>query len=111
MHGSAHLLRGTVLALAILAPLAGVARADDVGPVAAGKNIAQTWCINCHVIAPNQARGSDQVPSFAAIAARTTTTSDSLHAFLAQPHGKMPDFKLTPTDIDNMASYILSLRR
>lgn len=103
-----HFRTTALLALAAAA-FAGTARADDAGAVAAGQGIAKTWCVNCHVIAPGQARGSDQTPSFTSIAARPDTTADKLRAFLAQPHG-MPDFKLSRTDIDNMVAYILSLR-
>jgi len=94
--------------------LAGVvgatARADDAGPVAAGKAVAQTWCVNCHVVTAEQTQGSDQAPTWTSIANRPGTTPDSLHGFLAQPHGKMPDFKLSKTDIDNVVAYILSLK-
>lgn len=107
---------GTVLGWAAVAgvsmAVAGVApaRADDAGRVAAGKTVAQTWCANCHLVTATQAQGSDQAPTWASIANRAGTSSDTLHAFLAQPHGKMPDFKLGTTEIDDVVAYILSLK-
>jgi hypothetical protein len=34
----------------------------------------------------------------------------SLHAFLITPHANMPDYRLTPQQIDDVVTYILSLR-
>ena len=103
-------MRVGVMALAMAAGPAGAALAQNEGMVAAGKAVAERWCANCHVVSGAQAQGSDQAPTWSSIAARPGTTSASLHAFLAQPHGKMPDFKLGTTDIDNVVAYILSLK-
>lgn len=92
------------------APGGPAARADDAGLIEAGKAVAQTWCVNCHVVTGTQAQGSDQAPTWTSIADRPGTTSGSLHTFLAQPHGNMPDFKLGRTEIDNVVAYILSLK-
>ena len=98
-------------ALALAAGMAALpAWADDNGQVLAGKAVAQTWCANCHVVAPEQARGSDQAPSFASVAAGPDGTEARLRAFLAHPHGNMPDFKLAPAQIDDLAAYIRSLK-
>lgn len=47
----------------------------------------------------------------AAVAAMSSTTSISLHAFLMTPHVNMPNYRLTPQEIDDVVTYILSLRR
>ena len=86
------------------------AQAEDSGPVTAGKGVAQLWCVNCHVVSTAQTSGSDQAPTWQGIADRPGMTAERLHNFLEKPHGKMPDFKLGDTDIDNVASYILSLK-
>jgi len=99
-----------LLGIAALAPAGNPARADDAGAVLAGRTIATTWCANCHLVTAAQASGSDQAPPWSGIANRAGTTSETLHAFLAKPHGKMPDFKLGVTDIDNVTAYILSLK-
>jgi|JI10StandDraft_1071094.scaffolds.fasta_scaffold165184_3 mono/diheme cytochrome c family protein len=83
-------------------------QAQDVG---AGERMAQTWCSNCHVVdAAQQKAGNDGVPSFPSIARRASTTQMSLTVFLSTPHGRMPDYSLTRTEIGNVAAYILSLR-
>lgn len=99
-------MRWMILAAATL--MAAPAMAQDV---AAGKEVAQRWCANCHLVAPGQASAtSDSVPTFMAIAARPNVSMDGLRAFLADPHGRMPPLVLSRADIDNLSAYILSLR-
>jgi mono/diheme cytochrome c family protein len=109
--------RGVWIATGLAGLLAGALLADTVPAEAqqvrvdAGRAVAQRWCVNCHVIGPSQAQGSDQTASLRAIANKRGTTSGSLHAFLAVPHGKMPDQALSNADLDAVVAYILSLKR
>ena len=50
----------------------------------------------------------DLAPTFADIA-RRKTEKKPLAAFLAEPHGKMPDMSLTRAEIDDIVAYIRSL--
>ena len=104
---------GTILCLSAFVLLSAPARAQEHdGDPAKGRIIAQTWCSACHVVSPDQQHaGSDAVPSFAAIARMSSTTSMSLHAFLQTPHPPMPDLKLTHNEMDDLDAYILSLRQ
>ena len=43
-------------------------------------------------------------------AADKSVTVLSLRAFLQTPHARMPDLHLTREEVDDLASYILSLR-
>ena len=104
-----HFTRLAIAALVMMIPVLPVA-AQEAGDPAAGAALARTWCSGCHVVDPLQSRGSDAVPSFAAIAAAPATNSESLHAFLTMPHGQMPDLKLAHRQIDVLVDYILSLR-
>lgn len=83
----------------------------SAGDADAGRVLAQTWCSNCHVVDANPVQARDSVPSFPAIAAMPSTTALSLQAFLQTPHGKMPNFQLGRTQIDDLVAYILTLRR
>ena len=101
-------------ALAAALLLAGPAAAQTTivttkGNAAAGAEIARTWCRNCHVIDGSAIEASDAVPSFPAIAKRPGTTEDGLRSFITVPH-RMPNFQLTPQQIDDVATYILSLK-
>jgi mono/diheme cytochrome c family protein len=100
------LLIGTLL----FAPLHR-APAQDIGDVAAGRKLAQTWCSSCHLIGPDAVSGtSNGAPPLAAVARMKSTTVLSLRAFLQTPHARMPDLHLTRDEVDDLAGYILSLR-
>ena len=90
-----------------------VAEAQEKGDPAAGQRLAERWCSGaCHVIGPASARGtSTGVPTFAAIARMPSTTRMSLSVFLQTPHAGMPDLHLSRDEINDLAAYILSLRR
>jgi cytochrome c len=87
-----------------LAPVA--ARAD----AAAGARLAQQWCVNCHVIngAGPAASVPQGPPSFRTIAGHLGP--DEIRAFLTHPHGAMPDLALTRAEIDDVISYIQTLK-
>jgi mono/diheme cytochrome c family protein len=95
-----------LLLVPLLLPLAVAAQ----GP-ADGRPLAERWCMACHVIereAPSLA--PDRGPSFTAIAARPSTTPESLRRYLSVGHTRMPDFALGRYESDALIAYILSLR-
>jgi mono/diheme cytochrome c family protein len=103
---------GVAILLAAFALVAAPAFAQDGGDPLAGRELAARWCVSCHVVDPaTQRQGTDFGPSFAAVAAMPSTTAASLAAFLATPHGQMPDYALSRADIANISAYILSLRK
>lgn len=84
----------------------------DVGNAAAGHRMAKTWCDSCHVVDSAQKSGtSNGAPPFTAIAKMKTTTFTGLEVFLQRPHDRMPDLHLSHEEIDDVAAYILSLKR
>ena len=88
------------------------AEAQQRGDVAAGRRLAETWCGSCHLVGPDATRGvSNGVPTFVGIAGDQSTTSVSLRTFLQTPHAGMPDLHLSRDEVDNLAAYILSLRK
>jgi len=94
-----------------LAVAARPAIAQDLGDAATGHKLAQTWCSSCHLVeAAHGAAVSNGAPTFTAIAADKSVTVLSLQAFLQTPHARMPDLHLTRDEVDDLASYILSLR-
>jgi mono/diheme cytochrome c family protein len=97
---------------AAIALSAGSAAAQQTGDTQEGAKLATTWCSNCHrVDAGGAAQVGDAAPAWAEVANRSSTTSLSLHAFLMSPHGRMPDFKLTRGQIDDVTAYVLSLKK
>lgn len=85
--------------------LAAPALAADV---AHGERIARRWCASCHLVAPDQTKGTTDAPSFADIAARNPDDR-TLARFLADPHPRMPDMNLSRPEITDIVAYVRKL--
>jgi cytochrome c len=75
-----------------------------------GAQLAQVWCVSCHVF-PGASDGPtlQGPPSFRAIA-HGGKTPNQLRVFLEQPHGSMPPLSLSRSEIGDLLAYIDSLR-
>lgn len=81
---------------------------------AAGLKAARTLCVNCHVVETGAAKTKTltaDIPSFQAIAEKRGQTEDGLKAFMLEPHPPMPKVQLTKHELDNLARYIMSLKK
>jgi mono/diheme cytochrome c family protein len=88
------------------------ARAADAEQVKRGGELAKTWCSGCHVTgARSQRSAADIAPTFADIANNKAISDARIRGVLNRPHGRMPTDALTARQIDDVVSYILSLRR
>jgi mono/diheme cytochrome c family protein len=87
------------------------AAGDALGDAANGRFLVEAWCTECHSVELKTAGKGQAAPDFTAIAKRPGTTSVSLHAFFRSNHKSMPNLVLTRNDADDIAAYILSLRR
>ena len=87
--------------------------------VSRGHHFALLVCAACHVVATDQ--GGPPIlrtpgPSFEAIANKPETTAASLRVFLTTTHAKiatptgMPNPQLADYEMDEVISYIMSLR-
>ena len=83
-----------------------VAFGQQVGDPAAGKQLAEATCLECHGAQDT----SRQAPAFSAIAVMSSTTALSLDVFLRTSHPTMPNLILSGTDRGNLIAYIMSLR-
>lgn len=105
-------MRPWLLALMLAASPSLAMAQQEPGDPGAGKQLAATWCANCHRIAPGgPGPATDIAPSFAAIAALPSTTSMSLRAYLRTPHANMPDYRLSREELDDIVAYLLTVRR
>jgi cytochrome c len=93
-----------VLALVLLSSSGAVADAGN------GRILAQQWCLQCHGVRAGELSTDPKAPSFSAIAAESSATEYALRVFLRTPHPTMPNFILGSEDIDDLVSYIVSLR-
>lgn len=96
------------LALLALLSRPGLLAAQQVDPER-GRALAREVCANCHVVEAG-GRGTDAVPSFQSIVARPGVTDAQLRGFIADPHPRMPDLQLTNSQIEDIVSYLDSLR-
>jgi len=75
-----------------------------------GAALSQRWCSQCHAVEPNQSSANPAAPRFSDVAAESSITEYSLRVFLRTPHSNMPNLMLNPDDMDDIVSYILSLK-
>ena len=83
-----------------------------------GRDIADTWCSECHRISPDQPSGARRghilpplvtAPSFMTVATRPGIDAAQLRAFMADLHPPMPTFRLSTTEKADVTAYILTL--
>lgn len=79
--------------------------------VAAGHRLAAAWCKDCQVIEATTAGSRGSPPDFVAIANRQSTTALSLKVFFQTSHRSMPNLIIAPNEAEDLANYILSLKR
>lgn len=115
---------GAVAGLALLLGLSACAPPEAPTPrlrpadPARGLDLAETWCMLCHDVAPDRPGDLEAgATPFAALAARPGTTADSLRAFMNEVHPvmtvgepfPMPTVVLYPAEKEDLIAYILSL--
>ena len=104
-------MRSLLMAVLLLGPTAAYAQSLP-GNTSSGRNLALRICSDCHVVAEGQAHpATDGAPPFATVARDPAVTALSLQVFLRSTHENMPNLILSPREIDDLVSYILSLRR
>lgn len=81
--------------------------------VSAGKRIAQETCATCHAIGadPKEVSPNPKAPAFHDVAQMPSTTELSLKVFLQSSHRDMPNFILSPEELNPVVGYILGLKK
>ena len=104
-----------LLAFALVLALGSTARTE--GPVTSkpdperGKEVAERVCTNCHLVSDRQTKAVADVPSFAAIARLPHQTQGAIMARIIVPKHPMPVIPITKPELEDVAAYIMSLRR
>ncbi len=98
-------------ALALMLWAALPAAAAGAADAAHGEQLAKRWCASCHIVAPDQTHGADNVPAFATIAKRPGFDVGKTARFLMSSHPKMPDMELSRNEVRDLAAYIASQAR
>ena len=100
------------LTLSFSAPLAGMAGAQTLpGDPSAGERLARRGCTICHRVGADDRPASvGGAATFRAIANDPSASQTALGVFLQTSHNRMPNIKLTPQEIDDLVSYIMTLK-
>jgi mono/diheme cytochrome c family protein len=104
-----------VLAAWLLPTLSGYAvdgETTPAGDAAHGEHLAQNWCASCHLVSAEQkSTRKAAAPPFATIAQSSTFNADRLAYLLYDPHPKMAKLVLSRAAIEDIAAYVLSLKK
>ncbi len=104
---------GALLAAFAAAP-AGAAE-DRSAAARNGKVVATRVCAGCHDVSDDMkaaaGRRPGEPPAFLTVATSEKLDADLLAAFLWFPHGEMDNLVMTRREADDVAAYIMSLRR
>jgi len=74
-----------------------------------GEILATQWCGNCHQVG-SRMPAQDAVPPLREVASRPYATQEWLTGWLTNPHPPMPKLDLTRREIDDLVSFLLTLR-
>lgn len=75
-----------------------------------GKDLAQRWCADCHLVSADQTRASADAAPFATVARQPDFSAARLAFFLLDPHPKMPNMSLSRTEASDLAGYIATMK-
>jgi mono/diheme cytochrome c family protein len=100
--------RGAYAPLIGAALLLGLPAAYAAADPEHGEQLARRWCAACHVVANDQTHGTDNVPTFAAIAHIPGFDAGKIASFLRDPHPVMPDMQLSTTESADLAAWLIS---
>jgi len=75
-----------------------------------GRRLAERWCAACHATGPAPTRFNRALP-LAAIAARQDVSSEMIASFLLLPHATMPNASLSRKDAQDLAAFIMDMRK
>ena len=78
---------------------------------AAGLTLAQKYCAECHQVTPSRTTSWTDAPDFEVIANRPHVTVASLDSFIQKPHMKMLNTERPPAEANELATYIITLRK
>jgi mono/diheme cytochrome c family protein len=81
------------------------------GDAAYGRGLAIRWCASCHLVTADQQRSKAGAPPFTTIAQSPVFNGDRLAHLMLSPHPNMAKLALSRTAIDDIAAYILSLKK
>jgi cytochrome c len=105
-----RVLRPSAL-LPIILAIALAAEEPAVADQSKGRVLAKQRCSECHGIKRGEKSPNAAAPSFTDVADEPSLTEYTLRVFLRTPHPTMPNLIIQPDEMDDIVSYIVSLKR
>jgi mono/diheme cytochrome c family protein len=96
--------------IALILWLCFIALPVRAGDADNGEILANRWCGNCHQVG-SRMPAQDAVPPLSEVASRPYADRKWLTGWLTDPHPPMPKLDLTRREIDDLVSYLVTLRR
>lgn len=109
-----QILKTPLIALTILllvAPCTFAADESGPGDAAYGRGLAIRWCSSCHQVTADQQRSKAGAPPFSTIAQSPGFSADRLARLMLSPHPDMAKLGLSQRAVEDIAAYILSLKK
>jgi len=88
----------------------GVTHATFAQNAENGRRLSERWCSGCHAIGSAEGK-LHGVPSFAAIAAKEPINAAMIASFLLLPHATMPNLPLSRKDTEDIALFIIEMKK
>ena len=104
------LIRRVLPDLVILSVLVGATTAAVADDVAHGRRLAERWCAACHATGEGPTKFNRAQP-LAALAARQDINSEMITSFLLLPHATMASPPLSRQDAQDLAAFIMDMRK
>jgi len=100
-----------IVAVLMLATSASAALAVELGNPGLGFDYAREACAECHAVEANDFESPVfEAPAFEEIANVPAMSRLALISFFQTSHEIMPNFVIPPEEVDNLTTYILSLK-
>jgi mono/diheme cytochrome c family protein len=90
--------------------LFATAHAAFAQDVANGQRLSERWCTECHMIGTEPPK-HNRAPPFAVIANKETVNAEMIASFLLLPHATMPNLPLSHKDAEDIAAYIIGMKK
>jgi mono/diheme cytochrome c family protein len=106
-----RILSQAAAAALLIAPFPTLAQ--EVGNPTRGHEYARAHCAECHGVETTSDDFSPNAdaPDFAVVANTPGMTERAVGVWLQTSHPTMPDLMITPANRDDLAAYIMSLRK
>jgi mono/diheme cytochrome c family protein len=99
-----------LLYLAAALALSGAAGTASAANLENGQHLSERWCSECHSVGSSPGK-LGQAQSFASIAARQAVTAEMIASFLRMPHATMPNVPLSRNDAQDIAAFIMEMKK